>query len=106
MFDYSGTLFRLDEDESWFAGMHGDDSAVDGVIFLAALSRLGVPAAEAVMIGDSEEADGGARDRLRLHPRRPTADRPATRRAARRVDRVRRPDMTGSATFKDGVREP
>lgn len=33
----------------------------DPQIFATALSRLGVAAAEAVMVGDSEEADGGAR---------------------------------------------
>jgi HAD superfamily hydrolase (TIGR01509 family) len=33
----------------------------DAAIFEAALSRLGVEAAHAVMVGDSDEADGGAR---------------------------------------------
>ncbi len=33
----------------------------DAAIFETALSRLGVEAAHAVMIGDSDEADGGAR---------------------------------------------
>jgi HAD superfamily hydrolase (TIGR01509 family) len=28
MFDFSGTLFRLDEDDSWFVGMDGVDEAV------------------------------------------------------------------------------
>jgi HAD superfamily hydrolase (TIGR01509 family) len=28
LFDFSGTLFRLDEDDSWFAGMDGVDEAV------------------------------------------------------------------------------
>ena len=31
-------------------------------IFNTALDRLGVAAADAVMVGDSEEADGGARE--------------------------------------------
>lgn len=33
----------------------------DAAIFETALGRLGVPAAHAVMVGDSDEADGGAR---------------------------------------------
>ncbi|WP_020669805.1 HAD family hydrolase [Amycolatopsis nigrescens] len=33
----------------------------DPAIFRVALDRLGVPAAETLMVGDSEEADGGAR---------------------------------------------
>ena len=33
----------------------------DAAIFEAALTRLGVAAEDAVMVGDSEEADGGAR---------------------------------------------
>jgi FMN phosphatase YigB (HAD superfamily) len=33
----------------------------DAAIFETALSRLGVDAAHAVMVGDSDEADGGAR---------------------------------------------
>ena len=28
MFDFSGTLFRLDEEDSWFEGMPGVDDAV------------------------------------------------------------------------------
>ena len=47
----------------------------DPRIFEIALERLGVDASEAVMVGDSEEADGGARGTgLRLRPRRPAAD--------------------------------
>ena len=47
----------------------------DPRIFEIALERLGVDANEAVMVGDSEEADGGARGTgLRLRPRRPAAD--------------------------------
>ena len=34
----------------------------DPAIFTTALQRLGVPAQEALMVGDSEEADGGARE--------------------------------------------
>jgi FMN phosphatase YigB (HAD superfamily) len=135
LFDYSGTLFRLEEDASWFEGIKVDEREVDGhvqaelmrrltapvgrsvemtpqayhawinrgiktavvsniafdvrpafdaigasddvdefvlsfevgaikpdaAIFETALARLGVEAAHAVMVGDSDEADGGAR---------------------------------------------
>jgi hypothetical protein len=30
LFDFSGTLFRLEEDESWFHGMVVGDQAVEG----------------------------------------------------------------------------
>ncbi|WP_193044424.1 HAD family hydrolase [Mycolicibacterium baixiangningiae] len=48
-------------------------------IFTTALSRLGVDASDAVMIGDSDEADGGARDvgcRFLLVDPLPTEQRP------------------------------
>jgi HAD superfamily hydrolase (TIGR01509 family) len=48
-------------------------------IFETALARLGVDAADALMIGDSEEADGGARDigcRFALVDPLPTDQRP------------------------------
>jgi len=32
LFDFSGTLFRLDEDDSWFAGMEGVDEAVQAAL--------------------------------------------------------------------------
>ena len=64
-------------------------------IFETALSRLGVEAAHAVMVGDSDEADGGARAvGCGIQPRRPAADRPANRRADKSAGRIRRRDMT------------
>jgi FMN phosphatase YigB (HAD superfamily) len=48
-------------------------------IFQTALVRLGVEAADALMVGDSEEADGGAEAvgcRFALVDPLPTADRP------------------------------
>jgi HAD superfamily hydrolase (TIGR01509 family) len=51
----------------------------DPKIFTTALERLGVEASEAVMIGDSEEADGGARELgcgFVLVDPLPTAERP------------------------------
>lgn len=51
----------------------------DPLIFETALSRLGVAAGEAMMVGDSDEADGAARDlglRFALVDPLPTAQRP------------------------------
>jgi HAD superfamily hydrolase (TIGR01509 family) len=48
MFDYSGTLFRLEEDESWFAGMHVDDRAVDGHVQAELMRRLTAPTGRSV----------------------------------------------------------
>ena len=57
----------------------------DAAIFETALSRLGVPAGQAVMVGDSEEADGGARalgcEFVLVDPL-PTSQRPDGLRAA------------------------
>ena len=30
LFDFSGTLFRLEEDDSWFTGIEVDERAIDG----------------------------------------------------------------------------
>ena len=30
LFDYSGTLFRLEEDDSWFEGIEADEGEIDG----------------------------------------------------------------------------
>jgi HAD superfamily hydrolase (TIGR01509 family) len=57
----------------------------DPVIFETALSRLGVKAADAVMVGDSDEADGAARELgcgFVLVDPLPTAQRPDGLRAA------------------------
>ena len=57
----------------------------DPAIFQTALERLGVEACDTVMVGDSDEADGGgARRRVRFRPGRPAAHRAA---AGRAVDR-------------------
>src|SRR5207248_2790167 len=111
LLDFSGTLFRLEQDETWLAdltdheGEHlaidirpafttrGWDAYVDTFvlsfevgsvkpepeIFRKAVRDLGVPAAETLMVGDSEEADGGARAlgcEFALVDPLPTADRP------------------------------
>jgi FMN phosphatase YigB (HAD superfamily) len=79
LFDFSGTLFRLEEDDSWFTGIEVGAFKPQPEILHAALSRLGVKPEDALMIGDSEEADGAASEvgcRFALVDPLPTALRP------------------------------
>jgi HAD superfamily hydrolase (TIGR01509 family) len=51
MFDYSGTLFRLEEDESWFDGMELDieeNREVDGHVQTELMRRLTAPTGRSV----------------------------------------------------------
>jgi HAD superfamily hydrolase (TIGR01493 family) len=51
LFDFSGTLFRLEEDESWFAGMalqHDADQEVDGHVQAELMRRLTAPTGRSV----------------------------------------------------------
>ncbi len=43
LFDYSGTLFRLEEDDSWFEGMEVDEREVDGHVQAELMRRLTAP---------------------------------------------------------------
>jgi HAD superfamily hydrolase (TIGR01509 family) len=43
LFDYSGTLFRLEEDDSWFEGMHVDEREVDSHVQAELMRRLTAP---------------------------------------------------------------
>ena len=51
LFDFSGTLFRLEEDDSWFAGMSVDDKAVDGHVQAELMRRLTAPTGRSVRMG-------------------------------------------------------
>ena len=62
----------------------------DPAIFETALARLGVEAAHAVMVGDSEEADGGAPRWVAGSGWSTRCRRPATGRAENRANRIRR----------------
>jgi HAD superfamily hydrolase (TIGR01509 family) len=48
LFDYSGTLFRLEEDDSWFAGMRVDERAVDSHVQAELMRRLTAPTGRSV----------------------------------------------------------
>ncbi|MGY4654020.1 HAD family hydrolase [Mycobacterium sp. URHB0021] len=54
MFDYSGTLFRLEEDESWFHGIEVDERQVDGHVQAELMRRLTAPTGRSVEM--TEEA--------------------------------------------------
>lgn len=48
LFDYSGTLFRLEEDDSWFAGITVDDREVDEHVQAELMRRLTAPTGQHV----------------------------------------------------------
>ncbi|HEX2286309.1 MAG TPA: HAD-IA family hydrolase [Mycobacterium sp.] len=48
LFDYSGTLFRLEEDESWFHGIEVDERQVDGHVQAELMRRLTAPTGQHV----------------------------------------------------------
>jgi HAD superfamily hydrolase (TIGR01509 family) len=48
LFDYSGTLFRLEEDESWFHDMKVDEREVDGHVQAELMRRLTAPVGQHV----------------------------------------------------------
>ncbi len=54
LFDFSGTLFRLEEDDSWFEGMAVDDKAVDGHAQAELMRRLTAPTGRSVEMGPQE----------------------------------------------------
>jgi HAD superfamily hydrolase (TIGR01509 family) len=48
LFDYSGTLFRLEEDESWFEGIEVDERQIDGHVQAELMRRLTAPVGQHV----------------------------------------------------------
>jgi HAD superfamily hydrolase (TIGR01509 family) len=48
LFDFSGTLFRLEEDDSWFDGMQVDEREVDGHVQAELMRRLTAPTGRSV----------------------------------------------------------
>jgi HAD superfamily hydrolase (TIGR01509 family) len=48
LFDYSGTLFRLEEDDSWFEGITVDEREVDGHVQVELMRRLTAPVGQHV----------------------------------------------------------
>jgi HAD superfamily hydrolase (TIGR01509 family) len=54
LFDFSGTLYRLEEDESWFVGMSVDDKEVDGHVQAELMRRLTAPTGRSVEMGPQQ----------------------------------------------------
>jgi HAD superfamily hydrolase (TIGR01509 family) len=48
LFDYSGTLFRLEEDESWFEGIKVDERQIEGHVQAELMRRLTAPVGQHV----------------------------------------------------------
>ena len=48
LFDYSGTLFRLEEDDSWFEGIKVDKRQIDGHVQAELMRRLTAPVGQHV----------------------------------------------------------
>ena len=48
LFDYSGTLFRLEEDDSWFEGIKADDREIDGHVQAELMRRMTAPTGQQV----------------------------------------------------------
>ncbi|KUI39090.1 HAD family hydrolase [Mycobacterium sp. GA-2829] len=55
LFDFSGTLFRLEEDDSWFTGMEVHNREIDGHVQAELLRRLTQPTGRTVKM--TPEAD-------------------------------------------------
>ncbi len=43
LFDYSGTLFRLEEDDSWFHDIEVDERQIDGHVQAELMRRMTAP---------------------------------------------------------------
>ena len=48
LFDYSGTLFRLEEDDSWFEGIQVDEEEIDGHVQAELMRRMTAPTGSSV----------------------------------------------------------
>jgi HAD superfamily hydrolase (TIGR01493 family) len=62
LFDFSGTLFRLEEDDSWFAGITVDEKAVDGHVQAELMRRLTAPTGHSVEMDEEQYRNWVNRD--------------------------------------------
>ena len=63
LFDFSGTLFRLEEDESWFTDLRvGDDEQIDGRLQAELMRRMTQPVGSVVTLDDDGHRAWEARD--------------------------------------------
>lgn len=62
LFDFSGTLFRLEEDDSWFAGITVDEQAVDGHVQAELMRRVTAPTGSSVPMSQEQQHNWANRD--------------------------------------------
>ena len=62
LFDFSGTLFRLEEDDSWFTDVTVDEKAVDGHVQAELMRRLTAPTGRSVEMDDEQYRNWVNRD--------------------------------------------
>lgn len=62
LFDFSGTLFRLEEDDSWFAGITVDERAVDGHVQAELMRRVTAPTGSSVPMSQEQQHNWANRD--------------------------------------------
>lgn len=62
LFDFSGTLFRLEEDDSWFEGITVDEQEVDGHVQAELMRRLTAPTGRSVEMDDEQYRNWVNRD--------------------------------------------
>ncbi|MCV7014912.1 HAD family hydrolase [Mycolicibacterium madagascariense] len=62
LFDFSGTLFRLEEDDSWFTGITVDEKAVDGHVQAELMRRLTAPTGHSVDMDEEQYRNWVDRD--------------------------------------------
>ncbi|MGW0161297.1 HAD family hydrolase [Mycobacterium sp. NPDC003323] len=62
LFDYSGTLFRLEEDDSWFEGILVDEKEVDGHVQAELMRRVTAPTGSSVPMSQEQQHNWANRD--------------------------------------------
>ena len=62
LFDFSGTLFRLQEDDSWFDGITVDEKAVEGHVQAELMRRVTAPTGSAVPMSQEQQHNWANRD--------------------------------------------
>ena len=62
LFDFSGTLFRLEEDDSWFTDIRVDERAVDGHVQAELMRRLTAPTGASVHMDERARRAWADRD--------------------------------------------
>lgn len=62
LFDFSGTLFRLEEDDSWFTGITVDEQAVEGHVQAELMRRVTAPTGSAVPMSEVQHHNWTHRD--------------------------------------------